>query len=263
MSAVSEIILSEDALNFFLTRLAVRITTLQLSEFPLRDDIDIIVFDLDDTLWPCMPTIHYAEKILYQWLEQNFSRITDRLNPEEMIESRKQFTLRDERFTIDLSLLRYEFLQQLACEAGYDPKAVSEAGFDIFYEARQQVQFYEDVLPCLERLHKRYRLGAISNGNANIGRVGLGHLMEHSVSASELKIAKPDKLIFHHLIERFGVSASRVLYVGDDPEFDVIGPQNAGLQAIWINRDNSAWPEHLPRPKFQISNLHELELLLR
>jgi len=237
-------------------------TAPQLSEFHLRDDIDIIVFDLDDTLWPCMPTIHFAEKVLYQWLAQNFPRITDRQNPEEMIESRKQFMLRDERFAIDLSLLRYEFLRQLAREADYDSTVVSEAGFDIFYEARQQVEFYEDVLPCLERLHKCYRLGAITNGNANIGRVGLGHLIEHSVSASEFKIAKPDKLIFHHLVERFGVPASRVLYVGDDPVFDVIGPQNAGLQAIWINRDKIAWPEHLPRPKYQISNLHELELLL-
>ena len=237
-------------------------TAPQLSEFPLRDDIDIIVFDLDDTLWPCMPTIHYAEKILYQWLEQNFPRITDRHNPEEMIESRKQFTLRDERFAIDLSLLRYEFLQQLAYEAGYDSKVVSKAGFDIFYEARQQVEFYEDVLPCLERLHKRYRLGAITNGNANIGRVGLGHLMEHSVSASELKIAKPDKLIFHKLVERFGVPPGRVLYVGDHPEIDVIGSQNAGLQAVWINREYNAWPENLAKPGHQISNLHELELLL-
>jgi len=228
----------------------------------LLDDIDIIAFDLDDTLWPCMPTINYAEKMLYQWLEQNFPRITDRHDPEEMIGCRKQFMLQDERFEIDLSLLRYEFLKLLAREAGYDSKAVSEAGFEVFYEARQLVNFYEDVLPCLGRLHRRYRLGAISNGNASVDRVGLGHLIEYSINPSELKVAKPDKVIFHHLVERFGVPASRVLYVGDHPEIDVIGSQDAGLQAIWINRENYAWPEHLPKPGYQISNLHELELLL-
>ncbi len=228
----------------------------------MLDDIDIIAFDLDDTLWPCMPTINYAERILYQWLEQNFPRITDRHNPGDMINCRNQFMLQDERFEIDLSLLRLEFLKQLAREAGYDSNAVSGAGFEVFYEARQQVSFYEDVLPCLERLHRHFRLGAISNGNASVDRVGLGHLIEHSVSASELKVAKPDKIIFHHLVERFGVPASRVLYVGDHPEIDVIGSQDAGLQAIWINRENYAWPEHLPKPGYQISNLHELELLL-
>jgi putative hydrolase of the HAD superfamily len=228
----------------------------------LLDNIDIIAFDLDDTLWPCMPTIEYAEETLYQWLAQNFPRITDRHSPEDMISIRQQFMLTDERFTIDLTLLRYEFLKLLAREAGYDSKAVSEAGFEVFYEARQEVIFYDDVLPCLERLQSKYRLGAISNGNANVDKVGLGHLIEHSVSASELKVAKPDKLIFHDLVERFGVPANRVLYVGDHPEYDVVGPQNAGLQAIWINRENNVWPEHLQPPRYQISNLHELELLL-
>ncbi len=228
----------------------------------MLDNIDIIAFDLDDTLWPCMPTIEYAEETLYQWLAQNFPRITDRHSPEDMISIRQQFMLQDERFSVDLTLLRCEFLKQLAREAGYDSNTVSEDGFEVFYEARQQVSFYDDVLPCLQRLQSRYRLGAISNGNANVDKVGLGHLIEHSVSASELKVAKPDKLIFHDLVERFGVPANRVLYVGDHPEYDVVGPQNAGLQAIWINRENNVWPEHLQPPRYQISNLHELELLL-
>ena len=228
----------------------------------MLDNIDIIVFDLDDTLWPCMPTIHFAEETLYQWLEQNFPHITELYSSEDMISIRKQFMMQDERFAIDMSLMRNEFLKQLAREAGYDSKAVSKGGFEVFYEARQQVSFYDDVLPCLQRLQLRFRLGAISNGNADVKKVGLGHLIEHSVSASELKVAKPDKLIFHHLVERFGVAANRVLYVGDHPEFDVIGPQDAGLQAIWINRENNVWPEHLQQPRYQISNLHELELLL-
>ena len=209
-----------------------------------------------------MPTIKFAEETLYQWLAQNFPRITDRHSSEDMISIRKQFVLQDERFAIDMSLMRYEFLKQLSLEAGYDSEEVAEGGFEVFYEARQQVSFYDDVLPCLQRLQSRFRLGAISNGNANVEKVGLGHLIEHSVSASESKVAKPNKLIFHDLVERFGVPANRVLYVGDHPEFDVIGPQDAGLQAIWINRENNVWPEHLRQPRYQISNLHELELLL-
>ena len=209
-----------------------------------------------------MPTIKYAEETLYQWLAQNFPRITDRHSPEDMINGRKQFMLQDERYSIDLSLLRHEFLKLLAREAGYDSDSVSQHGFEVFYEARQQVSFYDDVLPCLQRLQTRYRLGAISNGNASVEKVGLGHLFEHAVSASEVQVAKPDKLIFHDLVERFGVAPNQVLYVGDHHEFDVVGPVNAGLQAIWINRENNTWPEHLQPPAHQISNLHELELLL-
>ena len=228
----------------------------------MLENITIIAFDLDDTLWPCMPTLERAEETLYGWLQRHYPRITERYATIELIEMRKQFMTQDERFTIDFSLMRQEFLKHLAIEAEYDPNEVSEGGFDVFYDARQDVSFYDDVLPCLERLQSKYRLGAISNGNADVEKVGLGHLIEHAVSASEVQVAKPDKLIFHHLVERFGASADRVLYVGDHPLYDVVGSIEAGLQAVWINRENTAWPDDFPRPKYQVSNLHELELLL-
>ncbi len=225
-------------------------------------NITIIAFDLDDTLWPCMPTLERAEQTLYRWLQQHYPRITERYTTIELIEMRKQFMTQDKLFTIDFSLMRQELLKYLAIEAKYDPDEVSKGGFDVFYDARQEVSFYDDVLPCLERLQSKYRLGAISNGNACVEKVGLGHLIEHSVSASELQVAKPDRLIFHHLVERFGVSVDRVLYVGDHPHYDVVGSIEAGLQAVWINRENTTWPDDLPHPEYQISNLHELELLL-
>ena len=225
-------------------------------------DITVIAFDLDDTLWPCMPVIEHAEAALYRWLEQHYPRITADYSAADLVELRLQFMQREQRFSVDLSLMRYEFLKYLAVAAEYDPESFSRDGFEVFYQARQQVDFYDDVIPCLERLSRKFKLGSISNGNACVEKVGLGHLIEHAVSASEIKVAKPDSLIYQSLVERFSVEAHQVLYVGDDPLFDVAGSQEAGLKAIWINRENKPWPEHLPAPKYQISNLHELELLL-
>jgi HAD superfamily hydrolase (TIGR01549 family) len=228
----------------------------------LLKDIAIIAFDLDDTLWPCMPTIQRAEETLYRWLQQNYASITDQYSAVQLVAERKNFMKLNNRFATDLSLMRREFLKQLAADFDYEPGQVSESGFDVFYQARQQVNFYDDVLPCLERLKARYRLGSISNGNANVDMVGLGHLIEHPVTASDLQIAKPDKLIFQHLVERFAVPVEQILYVGDHPEYDVVGSIEAGMQAVWINRENVGWPEHLPHPRYQISSLHELEMLL-
>ncbi len=225
-------------------------------------EISVIAFDLDDTLWPCMPVIEHAEATLYRWLEQHYPRISTAFSAEGLVELRKQFIEREQRFSVDLSLMRHEFLKYLAVQAKYDPEQFSTEGFEVFYQARQQVSFYEDVMPCLERLSRKFKLGSISNGNACVESVGLGHLIEHAVSASELKVAKPDSQIYHNLVERFGVEAHQVLYVGDDPIFDVAGPLEAGLQAVWINREHKPWPQHLPPPRHQISNLHELELLL-
>ena len=224
--------------------------------------ISIIAFDLDDTLWPCLPTIEYAEETLYSWLDENFPRITMRYSREAMLSKRKQFTRDNPECAVNLSLMRHEFLRLLAVELDYDADVVVEQGFEVFFNARQQVIFYDDVIPCMERLKKHYRLGSISNGNASVEHVGLGHIFEHSVSASEINIAKPDSRIFHKLADHFGASVQNILYVGDHPHYDVIAPQQAGMHSAWMNRDNSDWPSELPEPDYEVNNLHELESLL-
>lgn len=224
--------------------------------------VSIIAFDLDDTLWPCMPTIQRAEETLYQWLMQHYPRITERYSPTEMVELRLRFSAVNPQYAVDLTRLRYDFLHYLGVQLEYDGEQLSQDGFDVFFEARQQVEFYDDVLPCLARLRKKYRLGAISNGNASVERVGLGHLIEHSISASELKVAKPDRLIYQHLADRFEVSPAQMVYVGDHPIYDVVGPIEAGCHAIWINRNGQEWPRDLSEPDHQVADLHELETLL-
>ena len=228
----------------------------------MLDKISIIAFDLDDTLWPCMPVINQAEATLYRWLQQNYPRITDRYNPDEMVAQRREFSAQDPRYSIDLSALRRDFLEFLGAQHDYDARQVSKLGFDVFFDARQQVEFYDDVFPCLQRLKRKFKLGAISNGNASIEQVGLGHLIEHSVSASELKVAKPDRQIYQHLARCFDAPVEQIVYVGDDPVFDVVGPIEAGCQAVWINREGIAWPQHLAQPEYQVDDLHQLESLL-
>ena len=221
----------------------------------------IIAFDLDDTLWPCMPVIRRAEVSLYQWLAEHYPRITEALDPEQMVESRREFTARDRRYSIDLTGMRRDFLHYLGERFDYDGRQVAEAGFDVFFHARQQVEFYDDVMPALEQLATRFRLGAISNGNASVEHVGLGDLFEHSVSATEVMAAKPDPLIYRHLAERFQADPQEIVYVGDHPHYDVVGAEDAGYQAVWINREAAEWPDELRAPRHQVTDLSELVAL--
>jgi putative hydrolase of the HAD superfamily len=158
--------------------------------------------------------------------------------------------------------MRRDFLQYLGEMHDYDGEQLARNGFDVFFAARQQVEFYDDVLPCLQRLQRRYRLGAISNGNASVEHVGLGDFIEHAISASEVMVAKPDPQIFQHLAQRFRVRPEEILYVGDHPHYDVVGSIDAGYHAVWINRDGQSWPDDLPEPLHQVSDLHQLEALL-
>lgn len=226
------------------------------------DRVNVIAFDLDDTLWPCMPTIHRAEETLYRWLQEYYPRITENYDPGEMVDLRREFSTRERRYAVDMTLMRCDFLHHIGEMHDYDGAQVSKQGFDVFFEARQQVEFYADVMPCLQRLKQRFRLGAISNGNASVEHVGLGHLFEHAISASDLQVAKPDPLIYEHFAECFEVAPEEIVYVGDHPAYDVVGSIEAGYQAVWINREQASWPEHLPDPQHQVSDLHQLEALL-
>ena len=228
----------------------------------MLDQVTVIAFDLDDTLWPCAPTLDRAERLLYQWLGRHYPRITRSFDPSQMVEQRHRFSQREPHYRVDFTALRRDFLQHLGDSHDYDGESVSRHGFDVFFEARQMVEFFDDVLPCLQDLQQRFRLGAITNGNASVEHVGLGHLIEHSVSASEVQAAKPDPLIYAHFAERNAVDPAQIVYVGDHPAYDVVGAIEAGYHAVWINRDQMQWPEDLPEPQHQVSDLHGLEALL-
>lgn len=226
------------------------------------NQVSVIAFDLDDTLWPCMPVIHRAEETLYSWLQTHYPRITDSYDPGQMLELRRQFSARDQRYGVDMTLMRRDFLHHVGELHDYDGAELSQKGFDVFFDARQRVEFYADVLPCLRRLGQRFRLGSISNGNASVEHVGLGHLFEHAVSASDVQAAKPDPQIYAFFAERFEVEPREIVYVGDHPVYDVVGSIEAGYHAVWINRENQDWPEHLPDPLHQVVDLHQLEALV-
>jgi putative hydrolase of the HAD superfamily len=117
---------------------------------------------------------------------------------------------------------------------------------------------YDDVEASLQRLSKRYRLFALSNGNADLKRCGIAHWFEGHITAITAGAAKPDARIFTRLLDEAGVEAAQVLHIGDDPHLDVAGAARAGMQAAWLNRDAKPWPAQLAPPSRTISTLDEI-----
>jgi len=157
----------------------------------------------------------------------------------------------------DLTFLRRRALAAQLIGAGYAESACEEA-LEVFLAARNRVEFYDDVRPALERLRTRYRLFALSNGNADPERCGLGEYFDGHVSAIAAGAAKPDARIFAALRDMAGVPADEILHVGDDPITDVVGARQAGMQTAWLNRDARSWPVALAPPARTISTLAEI-----
>ena len=227
---------------------------------PLQD-IRAITIDLDDTLWEIGPVIRDAERALWDWLGANYPRIPEKFSADDVLQLRQQVIDEFEDRAHDFSFMRRAVLRRVAESAGYDDELV-EPAFDVFYQARNSVELYPDVLPHLERFYSRYTVVAVTNGNANLEAIGIRHLFHGVVTAIEAGAAKPSRRIFDLAIERTGVATDRILHVGDHPETDVHGAREAGLRTAWINRNGGKWPGHMPPPDATISDLAELAELL-
>jgi len=218
----------------------------------------VLSFDLDDTLWPVAPVIAAAEKELLAWLHARYPRTLSGHGAESFGALRAAVAERFPERAHDMSFLRHHALKELFAAAGH-PESLADEAFEVFFSARNRVELYDDVRPSLERLRPRYRLFAVSNGNADLQRCGIDDLFAGHVTARAVGAAKPDPRVFARLAELAGVDRHRVLHIGDDPLADVAGATRAGMHAVWLNREARDWPQDLPPPARTISTLAELD----
>jgi HAD superfamily hydrolase (TIGR01549 family) len=219
--------------------------------------IKAITLDLDDTLWPVWPAIERAEKALENWLGQRapmtaamFSNAGTRQEiREHVVRSRPDLKH-------NLSAIRREAIRVALFRSGEDPLLAAE-GFNVFFEERNRVVLFEDALPALDFLSKRYPVVALSNGNADIGRIGIKPYFRAGINAQEFGIGKPDPRIFHAAAGAVDTCPTNVLHIGDDQVLDVLGALNANMQTVWLNRAANPW-KHEQTPHVTVSDLNEL-----
>lgn len=234
-----------------------------MTDLQATGPVRAITFDLDFTLWDLEGVIHRAEMLQYQFLCQHYPEVGRRYSAEAFQALR--FRLHEQRpdLRYNVTLLRQEALRTVAIECGYDESLVKQA-FQVFLDARHDVNLYDDTVPLLERLHGRYVLGVITNGNADVRRLGLGGYFDFTLSPMEVGAAKPDRLIFEAACNRAGFEPGEIVHIGDDPEADVIGAAGYGMVAVWLNRHRLQWPAELPRPDcIELPTLAALERVLQ
>jgi FMN hydrolase / 5-amino-6-(5-phospho-D-ribitylamino)uracil phosphatase len=223
-------------------------------------EIKVLSFDLDDTLWPVAPAVLGAEKAVFEWLKSRFPRAAENHSIDSMRAIRMKMAEAHPERRHDMTFLRRSALAEQLRGAGYPEEHADEA-FEVCFAARNRVTLYPDVEPALRRLKRRYRIFALSNGNADLSRCGVAHLFEGHINAESVGVAKPDGRIFAELSKTARVEPRYIMHIGDDPVTDVQGAVSAGMHAAWIVRESRQWPEHLPFPAFRLATLDALDSL--
>ena len=141
----------------------------------------------------------------------------------------------------------------------------AQVGLDAYRGIHNGAAVYPDVPPALDALRVRYRLAVLSDADSDflassVQRNALS--FEAVVSSEDVRAYKPHISLFREVCARLGIQASEAVYVGDSPWSDIEGARHAGMEAVWMNRHDAAWPDDIEPPHGMVRSLGELAEVL-
>lgn len=226
--------------------------------------IRLVTFDLDDTLWDNRPVILGAETAMRDWISAHAPRLASQ--PVDYLgQTRGRLLEAEPSLKYRLSELRRRTLRHALEGVGHAPEEaqqLAEGAFQAMLEARHAITFFADTITTLEQLANHYHLGVITNGNADVRRLGLADYFSFILCAEELGVGKPDPKPFQEALSRSGMSAEQAVHIGDHPGDDIAGAQAAGWRAVWFNPQGNTWAGD-DEADAQIRSLSELPALLQ
>jgi len=230
--------------------------------------VNAVIFDLFDTLLlledlephyePCMRKMHRflfkkGVDVSYDDFRRAYSDIRDRFYSESLK------SLEEPHFNVRVA----QTLEKLGYSFRVSDVAVMGATMSFADEFMCHVQPDKDAIYVLQELHKKYKLGLISNfGIPECGRkllevFGLKEYFDFIVISAEVNQRKPSPKIFKNALQRLGVDASRAVFVGDTLDLDVIGAQSVGMKTVLIKRKSNG-EDTVAGPDIVIRSLTEL-----
>jgi len=104
--------------------------------------------------------------------------------------------------------------------------------------------------------------GIVTNGGASqLGKVrhlGLDHRARCVYVSALFGSRKPEPAIFLAAADDLGAHPRDLLFVGDNPEADILGAARVGMQTAWLHRGRT-WPHEIgPPPDYTIARLEDL-----
>ncbi len=134
-----------------------------------------------------------------------------------------------------------------------------------FMQNWQQLFPFDDVLPALERLHTRFKLVILSNGEPEF----LHHLAKNRVrwnfdeiySVNSAGAFKPHPAVYRGAAQYLGLEVGECMMVSAN-SFDPIGARACGFRAIYVNRYTMPSEDHHYQPDATVQNFTELADLL-
>jgi HAD superfamily hydrolase (TIGR01549 family) len=229
--------------------------------------IQAITIDLDDTLYDNFPYIIAAEKALTAFLHLHYPD-TQATDIEYWRQQKNRVLLSHPEFKNDIGQLRKSTLQNGLSSLGYKDAELSKAtedSFQYFYQQRSNFLVDKTICSLLSELAETLPIVAITNGNVDVNKIGVGQFFHACYQASVTQPMKPHSAMFNAASKFLNIPATNILHVGDNLMKDVAGAMSAGYQTAWYAHDR---PMNLNNertgvlPHVQLDSLEELKFLI-
>jgi len=201
--------------------------------------IRALLFDLDETLLD-------RDASLRAFLARQYTRFATALAAVPFADYEARFLLHDEYGYVAKEIV----YQQLVTEFGLALDSTSLVE-DFYIDSWQSGILFADTIALLQQAQQAgYRIAIVTNGAVRtqmpkITNTALAHLVDQVLISEAEGVRKPDAEIFRRAAQRLGVAPDECIMIGDNPQADVWGALQVGMQAIWL-QGYLPWPADLP-----------------
>ncbi|WP_288980075.1 YjjG family noncanonical pyrimidine nucleotidase [uncultured Flavobacterium sp.] len=221
-----------------------------------------LFFDLDHTLWDFDKNSAFAFDTIFK--EQGFEiSLPDFLNI--YIPRNQHYWKLYQVNKISHEDLRYYRLKDVFDALQYEvsDKIIHQLSEDYIKYLPEYNNLFDGAIEILDYLKPNYKLHIITNGFASVQtkklkNSNIDHYFETITNSEMAGVKKPHRNIFDFALSLANASKNDSLMIGDSYEADIVGAQDAGIEAIFFNEHNS----DIENPVLQIKHLLELKNIL-
>jgi putative hydrolase of the HAD superfamily len=226
--------------------------------------IKTVILDIDDTLyeWAALDPEIVREfmgpyvKAHFGWTVEEYYRRLKEATDELVAFSGTTGDCRDR-------IIRYQLMAE---REGFTPEPYAYDMYHLYWDNMlERIVPYEGAEELLRELKARgIRIGICSDNTAELQYkklrvLGLEKCFDFVVTSAEAGVEKPDPKIFERTLQKAGCAPEECLFVGDVYEKDVLGPEKAGMRALWFNNKNKPAIEGATEIKALLEVLRHLD----
>jgi putative hydrolase of the HAD superfamily len=224
-----------------------------------------IFFDLDNTLWDYRTNMRetFAEIVK----ELNLTRVGENFDVFVKLFDKnndKYWTAYRQGLISKEYLRRMRFVDTLEAIGVHDHSIIPPMAELYHSRVSRKTNLFPGVRETLAYLKEKYKLYIITNGFVEIQTnklesSELGHYFERVFMAEVTGFQKPDKRFFYHALSSVNAKKTESIMIGDDPEADITGARQAGIDQVFFNPDGNA---HDLDATYEIRTIEELKDIL-